>query len=235
MSSQTVVCLIKRHKALGRCSLPGFVSRALCCLFVQLVEKSPLFSPRGKQRADAQRQDCPCILAATKPSYTCQGWHGMEWQVFHGRESWRQTSLPFPFFFSSAEEKMCFSQLNSTFLMMFVEKMCMCRDRHKTVVFTMIRVSLTSAHLWGCTVFIDCKIWPISVGREMLAYKYNKTEKMALHFLDHPAEHVWQNSGHMLIGYIFRHIYIKCSNYNVHLGHHTGVMWKLKSSGVCFE
>lgn len=58
---------------------------------------------------------------------------------------------------------------------------------------------------------------------------------MALHFLDHPAEHVWQNSGHMLIGYIFRHIYIKCSNYNVHLGHHTGVMWKLKSSGVCFE
>ena len=115
VSSQTVVCLIKRHKALGRCSLPGFVSRALCCLFVQLVEKSPLFSPQGTQRADTQRQDCPCILAATKPSYTCQGWHGMEWQVFHGRESWRQTFLPFPFFFSSAKEKMCFSQLNITF------------------------------------------------------------------------------------------------------------------------
>lgn len=72
----SVMCLITKHKGLCRCSLLGFVSHGLCCLFVQLVEKSPLSYPLGETKADIQRQGCLCILVVTKPSYTCQRWNG---------------------------------------------------------------------------------------------------------------------------------------------------------------
>lgn len=74
--SQTVVCLIKTYKAPGRCSLPGFVSPALCCLFVPSRRGLGGDKERTHKDASASRQPQSGLHMSGMPWY---GMAGVPW------------------------------------------------------------------------------------------------------------------------------------------------------------
>ena len=97
LHSQTVVCLIKRHKDIGRCSLSGFVSRALCCLFVQLLEKSPLSYPSGENKEQTHK-DSPASAFWQQQSLTTHVRDDMAWNGRCSMDGKSGSQLFSPFF-----------------------------------------------------------------------------------------------------------------------------------------
>lgn len=84
---------------------PGQVLRPRLCLSSSLLficstrreVPSPLVL--GENKEQTHKDGLPLHPPQTKPRYTCQGWCGVEWQVFHEREKLEANISPICFLF----------------------------------------------------------------------------------------------------------------------------------------